>query len=111
MYRPSLTTVVSVLFLAYMANSMWNIIQLYLPPPACPQGDKSCISNLVTPSTRLSLLVFSTTKTRPQAGSDLKFLARLDVAVEEEKEMAAKVKLPKSVTNNGTMYLSGKKSY
>ena len=39
MYRPSLTTVVSVLFLAYMANSMWNIVQLYLPPPACPEGE------------------------------------------------------------------------
>ena len=39
MYRPSLTTVVSVLFLAYMANSMWNIVQLYLPPPACAEGE------------------------------------------------------------------------
>ena len=39
MYRPSLTTVVSVLFLAYMANSMWNIVQLYLPPPACPESE------------------------------------------------------------------------
>jgi len=106
MYRPSLTTVVSVLFLAYMANSMWNIVQLYLPPPACAEADKTCISNLVNPSTKLSLLVFSTIKTRPQAGSDLKFLRRLDVDVEEEKEISAKVKLPKSVTNNGTMYLS-----
>ena len=41
MYRPSLTTVLSVLFLGYMANSMWNIVQLYLPPPPCPAGNYS----------------------------------------------------------------------
>ena len=60
----------------------------------------------MTPTTELSLLVFTTTKTRPQAGSDLKFLSRLDVLVEEEKEQEVKLKLPKSVTNNGSLYLS-----
>ena len=39
MYRPSLTTVLSVAFLGYMANSMWNIIALYIPP-SCPQGSR-----------------------------------------------------------------------
>ena len=34
---PSLTTILSVAFLGYMANSMWNIIQLYIPP-TCPAG-------------------------------------------------------------------------
>ena len=43
MYRPSLTTVLSVLFLGYMANSMWNIVQLYLPPPPCPAGNYSAV--------------------------------------------------------------------
>jgi len=106
MYRPSLTTVLSVLFLGYMANSMWNIVQLYLPPPPCPAGDKTCISNLVTPTTKLSLLVFSTTKTRPTAGNDLKFVTRLDVTADEESELNTAVKLPRSVTNNGSLHLS-----
>ena len=105
MFMPSLTTVLSVAFMGYMANSMWNIIQLYIPP-SCPAGEKSCITNLLSPESTVSLLVFTTVKTRPQAGSDLKFLSRLDVVAEETKEQVVKVKLPKSVTKNGTFYLS-----
>lgn len=105
MYIPSLTTVLSVAFLGYMANSMWNIVQLYIPP-SCPPTDKTCISNMLTPTSTVSLLMFSTIKSRPQAGSDLKFLSRLDVSVDEEKEQVVSVKLPRSVTRNGSMYLS-----
>jgi len=105
MYTPSLTTVLSVAFLGYMANSMWNIVQLYIPP-SCPPTDKTCISNMLTPTTSVSLLLFSTVKSRPQAGSDLKFLSRLDIVAEEEKEQVISVKLPRSVTRNGSMYVS-----
>ena len=59
MYIPSLTTVLSVAFLGYMANSMWNIVQLYIPP-SCPPEDKTCISNMLTPTSSVSLLMFST---------------------------------------------------
>jgi len=105
MYKPSLTTVLSVAFLGYMANSMWNIVQLYIPP-TCPPNDKTCISNILTPSSSVSLLMFTTVKSRPQAGTDLKFLSRMDVSVDEEKEELINVKLPRSVTRNGSLYLS-----
>ena len=97
MYRPSLTTILSVAFLGYMGNSLWNIIALYIPP-TCPTGSRvltiyltlshpdpitpqACISNQLTPTSSLSLLLFTTTSSRPSAGSDLKFLDRLDVQV------------------------------
>merc|ERR1711936_1096534 len=105
MYKPSLTTVLSVAFLGYMANSMWNIIALYIPP-SCPQGSRACLSNLLTPTSSLSLLLFTTTSSRPSAGSDLKFLDRLDVKVDEELERTVNIKFPKSVTKNGSLYLS-----
>jgi len=105
MLKPSLTTVLSVAFLGYMANSMWNIIQLYIPP-SCPQGSRACLSNLLRPDSSLSLLLFTTTSSRPSAGSDLNFLHRLDVQVEQEKEELVKVRLPRSVTRNGSLYLS-----
>jgi len=105
MGMPSLTTILSVAFLGYMANSMWNIIQLYIPP-SCPTGSRACLSNLVTPESSLSLLLFTTTSPRPSAGSDLKFLERLDVQVEEEIEKKLSLKLPRSVTKNGSLYLS-----
>jgi len=105
MYKPSLTTVLSVAFLGYMANSMWNIVQLYIPP-SCPPTEKNCISNILKPTSSISLLIFSTIKARPQAGSDLKFLSRMDVVADEESEQSVTVKLPRSVTRNGSMYMS-----
>jgi len=105
MYIPSLTTVLSVAFLGYMANSMWNIVQLYIPP-SCPPSDKTCISNMLSTTSSVSLLMFSTIKSRPQAGSDLKFLSRMDIMVDEEREQVVNLKLPRSVTRNGSMYLS-----
>jgi len=105
MYRPSLTTILSVAFLGYMGNSLWNIIALYIPP-TCPTGSRACISNQLTPTSSLSLLLFTTTSSRPSAGSDLKFLDRLDVQVEEELERSININLPKSVTKNGSLYLS-----
>ena len=67
---------------------------------------QACLSNLLTPTSSLSLLLFTTTSPRPSAGSDLKFLERLDVKVEEELERTVNIKFPKSVTKNGSLYLS-----
>ena len=40
---------------------------------------------MLTPTSSLSLLLFTTTSSRPSAGSDLKFLDRLDVKVSQLK--------------------------
>jgi hypothetical protein len=105
MYIPSLTTLVSVAFLCYMANSMWNIAQLYLPP-SCKSTDKICFSSLVEPDTELSLILFTTTKQRPSMSGDLKYLDTLNIHVNEEQVSTIPVKIPKSVTKNGTLFLS-----
>jgi hypothetical protein len=39
--RPSLTAIGSAIFLAYMANSLWSIASLYLPPTC----EKNCLKN------------------------------------------------------------------
>jgi len=105
MYRPSLTSLLSVAFLGYMGHSMWNIAKLYIPP-SCPQGEKNCISNLVKEDSQLSLLLFTTTKHRPSMGRDLAFVGKMDVPVSLDKEETFKVKIPKSVSKNGTMFFS-----
>lgn len=107
MYTPSITTIISVAFLGYMGNSMWNIVQLYIPP-SCPEtGAKvHCVSNLVTPTSKLSLLMFTSPSPRPRAGSDLSLLHRLDTEAEQEQEEVVKVKLPRAVTRNGSLYLA-----
>ena len=39
--KPSFTSIISAIFLAYMANALWSIASLYLPP-SC---DKNCMKN------------------------------------------------------------------
>ena len=50
-------------------------------PISDPITPQACISNQLTPTSSLSLLLFTTTSSKPSAGSDLKFLDRLDVQV------------------------------
>jgi len=104
MNMPSLTTILSVAFLGYMANSMWGIAQLYIPP-SCPSGDKTCISSSLTEDAELSLILFTTTKMRPALGNDLKYLESFDIKVNEDKTTSSTVQFPKSVVKNGTMFL------
>jgi CRISPR/Cas system CMR-associated protein Cmr5 small subunit len=105
MQWPSLTTVLSILFLGYMANSIWSIASLYIPP-SCPAGEKTCISSILTETSELSLIMFTTTKARPSLGKDLSYLDTLDIKVSEEKHSSANIKFPKSVIKNGTMYMA-----
>jgi len=103
MYRPSLTTILSVAFLGYMANSMWGIVQLYIPPTC--SNEKNCISSVLSDSSELSMILFTSTTPRPSMGNDLKYLTSFDVVVKDEHLETTKVKLPKSVVNNGSMFL------
>jgi len=116
MYKPSITTVLSVAFLGYMANSMWNIIQLYIPPTCDPNNFRApdsgakaqmqCVNNRVTPNSPLSLLLFTSTSQRPRGQSDLSFLYKMDILCDEEREEDVRVPLPKSVTKNGSLHLA-----
>ena len=101
---PSLTTILSIVFLGYMAHNMWGILQLYIPP-SCQPGQKDCMSSTLTPSSQLTFLLFTSTKPRPSMGTDLKFLDSLSSTVSEETSATTQVKLPRSVVNNGSLYL------
>ena len=84
------------------------------PNPHCTQTNfkmtcliqVQCVSNLVTPTSKMSLLMFTSPTPRPRAGSDLTLLHRLDTEAEQEQEEVVKVKLPRAVTRNGSLYLA-----
>ena len=50
MALPSITTIGSVLFLAYMFNSIWSIGKLYFPPKCDETLDSKMVSMLVQKS-------------------------------------------------------------
>lgn len=79
---PSLTTILSVIFLAYMANSLWTIAQLFLPPQ-CPEGvklgSKECLRNDLGTNPERTFLLMTSLKERPNLEKDLTFLTAFDV--------------------------------
>lgn len=73
MFKPSLTAVMSVAFLAYMANSLWSIASLYLPP-SC---DSKCLKNGIEDvqfNEGVRFLLMLSDKPRPSNEKDLQYL-------------------------------------
>ena len=66
---PSLTTVVSVAFLAYMANSLWTIAQLFIPPNCDPAATNtaplSCLASHLAKEPHRRILLFTSPSPRP----------------------------------------------
>ena len=108
MFKPSLTVIFSGIFLAYMANSLWTIGSLYLPP-SC---DKNCLRNgaLHSPefSAGLRLVLLSTESRRPQSNKDLKYITSLDILdLNSDYSQEIRMKLsPKVTKKNATQYLA-----
>ena len=107
MPKISLTSVVSVIFLAYMANSLWSIASLYFPP-AC---DSNCLKSGLLESqfkNGVRLILMSTNKARPANDKDLSFIEAFDlVNLDDDYVKKIEMKLSSSVTKkNGTQFLA-----
>ncbi len=103
MWYPSLTSAVSVAFLAYMANSLWSIAQLFIAPDCDPasSAQNTCLTSELAASPRRRILLFSTLKTRPELNKDLSFLGHLDVPDPSETiETTLDVALPGKVCSS-----------
>lgn len=84
---PSLTTIGSVLFLAYMFNSLWSIGNLYFPP-RCEETDTSktvCLRSVFVERPTVRLLFLTTEKNKPSVERDLSFVGYVDVKTNESE--------------------------
>lgn len=104
----SFTSVITVVFLAYMANALWSIASLYLPP-SC---EKDCLQNglhhIKDFKAGLRFLVLTTEKMKPSSEKDMSFVTSFDITnLEENHEEELKMKLSSKVlTKNATQFLA-----
>lgn len=105
---PSLTTILSVVFLGYMAHSLWSIGQLFFAPTCDPARHKGqCLKNHLNFKPERHVLLFSSLKGQPSLEKDLTFLAKIDVKNPEETlTEEVEVALHQKVKKNGTLYLA-----
>ena len=109
MYKPSFTAIISAIFLAYMANSLWTIASLYFPPSCF---DKNCLQNGVHHSKEfkagLRLIFLSTENPRPKSDKELTFVHAIDI-IDFNSEHTEEIQLklsPKVIQKNATQYLA-----
>jgi len=125
-----MTTIGSVLFLAYMSNSLWSIGKLYFPPTCDDSlGSKTiCLQSIFVERPTIRLLFLTTENSKPSVERDLIFIGHVDVQTQDsEIEHHERIKALEASTNeqnsldldmhqislssrvtkkNGTMYLA-----
>lgn len=124
MWRPSVTAVLSGLFLAFVGNSILSVAKLFIPPnctePSSGGGtrptESACFSSVLhgagsgqtVQKTGIQLLLLTTEKARPSLEKDMQFWAHLDITdFDELQAVSSELTVPdKVVRNNGSLYLA-----
>lgn len=69
----SLSTVLSAIFLAYIAHSIYSLVSIFIPPKC---HDKFCMTSYLVQKPQLQLIIGTTTKSSIKAISDLTLVDR-----------------------------------
>lgn len=104
--KPSFTAIVSVIFLAYIAHSMWVLVGIFFPTPC--KDSKHCIASYIDrkPEPKLEIKVYISTRGMGAKESELKLVwINTTFNVHDTIEKTVNLSLPYKVRNNGTMYL------
>lgn len=104
--KPSFTLIVSIIFLAYIAHSMWVIFGIFFPTPC--KDSKHCISPYLArkPEPKLEILVYTSTKGQGVNEKDLSLIWKNStIDVHDTMEQTVNVSLPFKTRNNGSLYL------
>lgn len=100
MMRPSLTQLVSLLFLIYIGNAIWTMAGLFFPATCSGSSTRDCITSHLLSQPKLQLVLFTSTTEKFQHQSQLKFLDIWpDVLLNETTEKNYQERLPVSISH------------
>ncbi|KAK2144738.1 hypothetical protein LSH36_735g01064 [Paralvinella palmiformis] len=100
----SLTWILSCIFIAYMANSIWTIYCLFYPTPCQP--NTQCLKSFLETNPKLQIWVYTSLRNRVSAESQLQLVTTFDnLAITDEIERKVNISIPKKTQNNGTLFL------
>ncbi|XP_028409930.1 cleft lip and palate transmembrane protein 1-like protein [Dendronephthya gigantea] len=100
------TTIVLVVFGAYVLHSVY-IIYMIFKPPKCKGGLNKCITpyynNIV--KEKFSISIFTSTKEEPSMSSLTMLWSKTNFNFEEYLSMVVNASIPRKTRNNGTMFV------
>lgn len=104
--RPSLTTILSGIFLAYMGYSIYTIALIFFPTPCTSDVKGKCIQPYTATHKDLQLSVYTSLKAERVASSDLTLIWHYkNFSIHAIKEKSVNVSIPRQVRKNGTLHM------
>ncbi|KAK3085426.1 hypothetical protein FSP39_003122 [Pinctada imbricata] len=102
--RPSLTLILSAIFLAYIGHSMYVIYGIFFPTP-CKGGNK-CIKSYLAREPKLEIYVYTSTRRVNVGQSDLTLVwHNSTLQVSDAIEKSFNISIPYKTRRNGTLYV------
>ncbi|XP_046663043.1 cleft lip and palate transmembrane protein 1-like protein [Homalodisca vitripennis] len=104
MQLPSLTVILSVVFIIYIIHSIWHLAKLFIPPTCSP--DVRCINYFLRQNPQLQMVLFTCPRLRPSSERDTELtttIREFDYNTAFEKTIT--VRLTRETLNNGSLYL------
>ncbi|XP_014681163.1 PREDICTED: cleft lip and palate transmembrane protein 1-like protein [Priapulus caudatus] len=103
---PSLSVVLSGLFIAYLSHTTWTMYQLFFPA-ACQQGGQArCVKPYLLRNPKLQLLVYVSTKVKVSSTKYLDLIWKHEnFSVDQSAEYEVNITLPEATKKNGTLFV------
>lgn len=99
----SVSLLVSLFFFIYVANTIWTLIELFIPP-SCAKGSR-CFHSYLAKKPVQHLVIFTSYSERPQNGEETKVYAKLNFDYETTTELEIPLGIPRKTRNNGTFHM------
>lgn len=99
---PSITTILGVVFLAYIGHSMWMMAQLFTTLKC---SDVPCYTSFLTNKPRMQLALFTSTSANPISSEVTKLETIKNFNYWQNFEKEYEVKVPAKTRRNGTLNL------
>lgn len=104
MQWPSLTLILSGIFIAYIGHALWTLVQLFVPPK-CQVGEK-CLTSFLHNRPDLQLVLFTSVKSVPTVEKEVMLLdIQTDFDYNSPSEKKVTIPIPHATRQNGTLYL------
>lgn len=113
---PSFSVIVSAVFSAYLAHTVWTLYSLF-NPKLCAEGEH-CVNSNLRHNPELDIVLAVSTKSSVRNDRDLTqvhFKSHFNVSIEDE--VTVNVSIPETTRNNGSLYVhifllpTGKKAF
>ncbi|XP_015597472.1 cleft lip and palate transmembrane protein 1-like protein [Cephus cinctus] len=100
---PSISLIISVIFLGYIAHSIYTISLLFVPP-SCESG-KTCLTSYLSTKPDLQLHMFTSTMGRPLQKEVVPVYSVSHFDYSQEQSIPINLEIPKRTQQNGTLFL------